>query len=586
MNLSNAENINHLWGKLIIEELIRNGVDYFCICPGSRSTPLTYSVATNQKAKSIVHFDERGAGFHALGYASAKGAPCAIITTSGTAVANLFPSIIEASKKKQPIIILTADRPPELRFTGAHQTIDQVKIFNQYARWQFDMPTPTKEIAPEFVLTTVDQAVSMAHGELKGPVHINCMFREPLAPIKTKTTFLSYTQSIKNWQKSKQVYTKYLKTNHQMDKPLLDECITTINRAHNGIIVVGKLANEDEQKSVVKLAEKLNWPIFPDVTSGLRLGNTHKNIISYFDQILLSNSVAKKANIDAVLHLGGRITSIRWYQFTKKVQPKHYIMVLNHPLRNDPLHCVTLRVKSTISQFCNTLSTLIKKKNKNKCLDYFINVNARIDETIETYFNANKKLSELEIARIISQLIPTNHGIFLASSLPVREMDMYADFKNNNVLIGSNRGASGIDGTIATSIGFSAGLSKPVTTLIGDLAFLHDLNSLAMIKELKWPTCFVVLNNDGGGIFNFLEIAQNKKIFDKFFGTPHGLTFKAVGELFNIEYSEPKNNNDFKKIYRKALSSKKHSIIEIKSNRQNNLAHHKELQSKILSVTK
>ena len=155
-------NINFLWSSLIVEELIRNGVDYFCLAPGSRSSPLAVAVAENPKAKSFIHFDERGLGFYALGMTSATKQPCAIITTSGTAVANLFPSIIEASKKKLPLIILTADRPPELRFTGANQTIDQVKIFGDYVRFFFDLPTPTEDIRPEFVLTTIDQAVARA----------------------------------------------------------------------------------------------------------------------------------------------------------------------------------------------------------------------------------------------------------------------------------------------------------------------------------------------------------------------------------------------------------------------------------------
>jgi 2-succinyl-5-enolpyruvyl-6-hydroxy-3-cyclohexene-1-carboxylate synthase len=180
MNFPKLPNANHLWSSLIIEELIRNGVDYFCLAPGSRSSPLAVAVATNPRAKSFVHFDERALAFHALGYASAPRKACAVITTSGTAAANLFPAVIEASKKKLPLVILTADRPPELRYTGANQTIDQVKMFGDYVRWQFDMPCPTADIPANFVLTTIDQAVFRANGEVKGPVHINCMYREPL----------------------------------------------------------------------------------------------------------------------------------------------------------------------------------------------------------------------------------------------------------------------------------------------------------------------------------------------------------------------------------------------------------------------
>ncbi|MCA9407814.1 MAG: 2-succinyl-5-enolpyruvyl-6-hydroxy-3-cyclohexene-1-carboxylate synthase, partial [Candidatus Omnitrophica bacterium] len=158
MNL-NQPNLNLLWATLIVEELIRNGVDYFCISPGSRSAPLTIAIAQNKKTVSLIHCDERGSAFHALGYSAATGKPCAVVTTSGSALGNLFPAVIEASKKKVPLILLTADRPPELRFTGANQTIDQVKFFGEYVRWSFDLPTPTKDIPPQFLLTTCDQLV-------------------------------------------------------------------------------------------------------------------------------------------------------------------------------------------------------------------------------------------------------------------------------------------------------------------------------------------------------------------------------------------------------------------------------------------
>jgi len=178
-------NINHLWGTLIIEELSRLGVDYFCVAPGSRSSPLVIALAQNKNIKSLVHFDERGLGFHAMGYAAATGKPAVLICTSGTAAANFFPAVIEASKKKLPLIILTADRPPELRQTGAVQTIDQVGIFGKYTQWATDMPCPDVQIAPGFVLTTMDQAWYQAVRN-RGVVHVNCMYRPPLTLLTPK----------------------------------------------------------------------------------------------------------------------------------------------------------------------------------------------------------------------------------------------------------------------------------------------------------------------------------------------------------------------------------------------------------------
>ncbi|MCA9399406.1 MAG: 2-succinyl-5-enolpyruvyl-6-hydroxy-3-cyclohexene-1-carboxylic-acid synthase, partial [Candidatus Omnitrophica bacterium] len=209
MSIINTSNINTIWASLIIEELIRCGVDYFCISPGSRSTPLAVAVANHKKARSFIHFDERGSAFHALGYAAAAKKAACVITTSGTAVANLFPAVIETAKKKLPLIILTADRPPELRFTGANQTIDQVKIFGDYTNWFFDMPAPSTDCAPEFILTSIDQAVAKANGYPKGPVHLNCMFREPLAPLNDKNNYAKYLTTVKNWGKRQTPFTIY-----------------------------------------------------------------------------------------------------------------------------------------------------------------------------------------------------------------------------------------------------------------------------------------------------------------------------------------------------------------------------------------
>lgn len=347
-----------------------------------------------------------------------------------------------------------------------------------------------------------------------------------------------------------------------------------------GIIVVGKLAGTREQKSVLALAEKLNWPVFPDVTSGLRLGNSHKNVIHYFDQILLGRDRPRPVPM-GVLHLGGRMTSKRWYDYIEQIKPSEYIMVLNHPLRNDPLHGVTLRVQSRVDDFCNALAQKVTKGKANPFLSSLQKLNGRIDGIVEEYFGKEAQLSEAAAARLVTQHIPDDSGLFLASSLPVREVDMYADPKGKPVVVGANRGASGIDGTLASACGFAVGLQKRVTLLIGDLALLHDLNSLAMLKQSLHPVVAVVLNNDGGGIFHFLPIAQFKSGFEKFFGTPHGLTFAAAAEMFDLNYVKPASAWEFIRAYRAAAQSRTSTLIEIESDRTRNVKSIQKLQEKI-----
>ncbi len=578
MNTVDSPNINHLWARLIVEELIRTGVEYFCISPGSRSSPLATAVALNKKAKSFVHFDERGVAFHALGYVSAAKRPCALICTSGTAAANFFPAIIEASKKKLPLVVLTADRPPELRYTGANQTIDQVKLYNAYVRWEFDVPCPTTEIKPEFVLTTIDQAVYRAKGVPPGPVHLNCMYREPLAPVNAQEDFAEYCAGLAYWEKQPQAFTHYIAPEQTFSEIRSKALCDTLEDIKNGVIVTGKLSSITEQKAVLKLAEALNWPVFPDIASGMRLGAKHKNIIPYFDQILLSDAFTNSFPFDGVVQIGGRITSKRWNDAIDQAKLKHYIMILNHPLRNDPGHKVTLRMEGSVSAIYESISRKLQRRQGNKVLGQLQEASQKVHEVIHLKLNKVKKISEPGVAHLISEHIPSEHSLFLANSMPIRDVDMYARSDKNAVTLGANRGASGIDGNIATAAGFSAGLEQPVTLLIGDLALLHDLNSLAMTAKLKQPLILIVINNNGGGIFSFLPVAEFGGIFEQYFGTPHDLNFEGAANMFRLKYYAPQDQNEFTRSYREALRQKNSVIIEVRTNREENATLHRDLQ--------
>lgn len=577
MNLQQSPNINYLWSSLIIEELVRSGVKYFCIAPGSRSSPLTVAVARHPKARHFIHYDERGLAFHALGYACAHREPAALICTSGTAGANFYPAIIEASKKKVPLVVLTADRPPELRATGAVQTIDQVGLFGKYVKFQSDLPCPDIKIKPEFVLTTVDQAVYHAVRGPAGVVHLNCMFRDPLAPVATGENFKAYTQGISTWTKNEEPYTTYVRAaTVNLDAKAIARRIDGIR---NGLIVVGKIGGESEQNAVVLLARRLGWPVFADASSGLRLGKADKNIISYFDQILASPKFIRKLNFDGILHLGGRMTSKRFYDFAAALPLKDYVMVLNHPLRNDPDHRVSLRVESSVGTFCEAVGKDIKQRKPSAALTILVDANRAADAVMEEYFAVNGTLSGPHAARLISQQIPQGAGLFLGNSLPVRDMDFFGDFKGCPVFVHGNRGASGIDGNVASAAGLSNGFDGPVTLFIGDLALLHDLNSLSMLRDLKHPVVTVVVNNDGGAIFSFLPIADSKDVFEKFFETPHDLSFHEAASMFGLSYARPSTAWEFVRVYQAALKSGKSAIIEISTSRAGHVGTYKTLQS-------
>ncbi len=571
--------LNTIWANLIVEELIRNEVVYFCISPGSRSTPLTVAVARHPQARKIVHFDERGAAFHALGYARATGRPAVLICTSGTAAANYFPAVIEAAVDFIPMLILSADRPPELQDSGANQTIRQFHLYGDYVRWQHNLPPPDENIKPAMLLTVIDQAVYQATRQPAGPAHVNCMFREPLAPTGNGSERPDYGNDLEHWLKSRQPKTIYPQTIPQPNAKDLTRIAAILNKPRPCLVIVGKLDVWTERKPVLDLARALDAPLWPDITSGLRLGLFDESaIIPYYDQLLLEDPFISVDSPGVVLYIGGQVVSKRLLQFLEKGRYDQLIRVKPYPDRHDSSGRVTLAIESDIGAFCGSLSVHIQRAKIFGWNSYFRNLSDAIDQNITAFLNRTESLTEIAVARIVSANIPAGDGLFLASSMPVRDMDMFGTAAGAVVPVGANRGASGIDGTIAAAAGFAVGLDKPVTLIIGDLAFLHDLNSLSLLKNLPQRVIIVVINNNGGGIFHFLPIVRHTDVFETYFGAPHGLGFGDAARLFNLEYAQPLTQADFESAYREALLCSSSTLIEIKTDRAENLQTHQRLQ--------
>lgn len=587
-----APNINRLWAGLIVEELVRCGVGLFVLAPGSRSTPLVTAIAAHPKARHRIHFDERGTAFFALGYARATGRPAAWITTSGTAVANGLPAAVEASVDGIPLLLLTADRPPELRETGANQTIDQVRLFGDYVRWQFDLPAPTPDVRPEAVLTTVDQAVYRARRPPAGPVHLNCMFREPLAPDPGGRSYPDDLRSLAAWRGRNAPYTRYAASAPAVPGWEVEAIWEELSGIERGLVVAGRLPASVQHGAVLRLAERLGWPLLPDVGSGLRLGKAASSRVSvpFYDVALASEQFVAARPPEAVLHVGGRSTSKRLAQFLERHRPDPYVVVRERPSRLDPNHQVTHYVEADLGRFCEALTDLANRTSGVREADVqeadvrtaawtsaWREASRAAEHGLARFFDGDGRLSEPGVARLVSQQLPKAHGLCLASSMPVRDMDAFAVPGSRGVPVASNRGASGIDGTVATAAGFAEGLGRPVTLVIGDLALLHDLNSLALLRHGGPPVIIVVLNNDGGGIFSFLPIAEHRGVFEPYFGTPHGLTFRAAADLFGLAYHHPVTTEAFGEAYASACAQGASALIEVTTERAANRVLHQEL---------
>ncbi len=558
--------INELWAYLIIEELTRQGITYFCLAPGSRSTPLTVAIAKNPKAIPRIHYDERGLAFHALGYAKGSKKPAVIVVTSGTAVVNLFPAIVEASQDNVPLIILSADRPPELRSTGANQSIDQIKIFGDYVRYQFDLPCPNEQTAQKFVLSTTAY-IAFKAGSSSGPVQLNCMFKEPFFEDKV-CPFDAYTNS---WLQSSNPYTEY----HEsfLTKESARKYASLLNPSKNGIIILGPIDNDSDLTAIIKVAKKLQWPIFPDIQSGMRTGYPQSPFIPYHDLLLKSKNLE---DVDIVLQLGERFVSKSLLQYLEN-KPTITLLVSKYPFKYDPLHQVNHRFIFDPILFCQKILDHLPQNPSNNRLSSLKMNSQKIHEKLNMHFSEDQSLTEPGLVRWIMQHIPNNYGLFIASSMPIRDANFFSCQNSRKINLYTNRGASGIDGNLATAFGIAQGSKQPMVILIGDLACLHDLNSLSLIHENERPCIIVVVNNQGGGIFSFLPISKQSNIFEKHFATPHEYSFRDASMQFNIDYSLIQTYQDLTTIFTELHLNKKSALLEIQTLRSENYQLHQNI---------
>ena len=582
--LQDAPNITHLWGQLIVEELVRQGVTQFCVSPGSRSTPLAWAVAQHPRAQAHVHIDERGMAFHALGLAKALQTPVALVCTSGTAVANYLPAVVEARQSHVPLILLTADRPPELLDAGANQSIDQAKIFGGYVLWRHVLPVPDPAIPPEVVLTTVDQAVHRARGVPAGPVHLNCMFREPLDPTPDGFDASAYLTYRHAWSQHTEPYTAYTPSRPMADETGLADLAAEIAATSRGLLLIGQLDRVEDIAAAERFAQALGWPVFPDIASGLRLGDRGGRMVHNYDQLLLAPSFREGLRPQAVIHVGGAITSKRLLTFLAGQNDIAYTHIAPHPYRHDPNHRVRRRIQMHIDDFAAAMASRIDTHVDESWHEWIYARSLDAQQVVEEWIGRRTTLSEIMVARTTSELLPEHSVLFIGNSMPIRDMDMYASPSGHRARVAANRGASGIDGNIATAAGYANALGVPVTAVIGDLAALHDLNSLVLLRSTRAPVVLVVINNNGGGIFSFLPIAEHHEHFEAFFATPHGLRFDKAAAMYGLAYASPDSPRAYADAYHSAVHDHHSVILEVIADRDHNVRTHRALQDELMKA--
>lgn len=538
---------NHVWSSLLLEELYRLGVRDIALASGSRSAPLTMAAAAHPGFRRHLHFDERGLGFMALGLAKGSGRPVAVIMTSGTAVANLWPAVAEAQLTGVPLIILSADRPPELIDNGANQAIDQQGIFGRYPVHQQNLPSPTPSIPAAFVLSSVDQALArQAH--TPGPVHFNCMYPEPLYPGEAYLDFADYLAPLGGWLHSGKPWSPW----QLAEAPCPRQPDWEELQGKRGVIVAGRIQDPAQGRAVAELAERLGWPLLADLQSQIRFDG--RNLVHADLALQNGDFVTELARAEVLLQFGARLISKRLGQFIKQHPWQDYWLVDPQPARLDPDYRLRRRLVCTPSAFAAAHPLGRESHPWHQLAAHQQGISQQIRAACDRF-------SELGICHRLNRLIQGQ--LFVGNSMPARLMDMLGEAGTGPSRVMTNRGASGIDGLIATAFGFSQCSDEPTTLLLGDLSALHDLNSLALLGKASRPLVMILLNNDGGSIFRMLPVPTQDALLETYYCLPHGLHFEHAAAMFGLAYRAPTTLDEFERDYAAALQSGT-TLIEIK----------------------
>lgn len=535
-------------------EMYAYGIREVVISPGSRSTPLALAFEAHPNIKTWIHPDERSASFFALGLIKGSNRPVAILCTSGTAATNYTSAVAESDISNLPLVVLTSDRPHELRGIGAPQTLNQVNMFQNFVRHQFDMPlADDSNGAVEVVRYQMQIASQFFQGPQRGPVHFNLPFREPLTPDFDMTDLLkSEEKEIPTYQKTASI-----------------DSIIPILKRKKGIIIVGDMQHQDARE-LLPFATVHDLPILAGPLSGLRQSE-HPNIISTYDLLYRAGF---NPDVDFVIRVGKPALSKKLNQWLK-TSDAYQILVQNSALPDAFPVPSDVTFEMSANDFFRSLGE-VPVVHRRSWLTQWQQMNYQAVAEVESY--VNHATDEAANIGVLLEKLTEEDTLFVSNSMPIRDIDNL--FVKGKVQIYANRGANGIDGVISTALGMA--VHKKVTLLIGDLAFYHDMNGLLMAKLNDIHINIVLLNNDGGGIFSYLPQKKSAaQYFERLFGTPTHLEFKHAALLYDFGYKYLETVEDFKYT---SLSQLDSYIYEVRTDREDNLQQHQILYKKLSEI--
>lgn len=557
-----------LWASVAVETLARLGLSTAIVCPGSRSTSLTLALASHPDIEAIPILDERSAAFFALGCARRLHQPVVLVCTSGTAGANFYPAIIEARESRAPLIVLTADRPPELRDCASGQTIDQQKLFGAYPVWYAELAIPSLERLAYLRQTMVQAWVRSQ----PGPVHLNCPYRDPLAPLP-EAAALALANTLDEAHFFASVTPPPVATPQLAQLPWADW-------QRRGVIIAGPAQPPDPQRyceAVGALSQHLGWPVLAEGLSPLRNHQAlNPHLIWTYDSLLRQPDWANTLKPDSVIQLGPLPTSKALRQWLADTQPQRWIIDPSDT-NLDPLHGPTRHLRTCVEALTPLLSHAPLSPPPCPYLNQWQTLNQQLSHQLNHTLAQLSDPFEGKAAWLLSQTLPPDTPVIIANSMPVRDVESFWQPNHRRLRPYFNRGANGIDGTLSTALGV-AHRDRPSVLLTGDLAFLHDTNGLLTLPQFQGHLTIVLINNQGGGIFEMLPIAQFEPPFEQYFATPQTVALAPLCQAYGVEHTPIQ---DWSQLAERltALPARGVRLLEFKTDRKQDAARRRRYQA-------
>lgn len=570
---------NALWSGAFFDELARIGVTDVCVAPGSRSTPLVLAAARDGRFRMVSIVDERSAGFFALGSGKATGRPAVVITTSGTAAANLYPAVIEASQGEVPLLVLTADRPHRLRDTDGNQAMDQLRLFGTFPRAFFDVELPRPE-GPSFrhLRSLAARACAVASGSPMGPVHLNFPFEKPLEPHldEEQEAFTGDQAPVEEGRSEDRPFVQVTKGSPEVSDDELDRIRGLMEGRERGVIVVGPTSEAVEVgPAALALGAVTGFPVLADPLSGARFGPSQgAHVVGGYDLFLRSGFAREALSPELVLRIGGSPTSAGLLDYLTESVDAYQVVIDSGSRWKDHVAAATEYVHASPALLLRRLA--IKTQNRPDPSWRALWVEAEFRTRSVLNEAGPGELLEGEILAAVAAALPERSALFVASSMPIRDLDAFGFPSPKPLRVYGNRGTSGIDGLVSTTLGIAFGSGGeggdenqvPTIGVLGDLAFFHDMNGLLAAKTLDPPVVFVVVNNDGGGIFHTLPVRGHEPAFSRFFSTPHGLDFEEAAGFFGIPHARAVSVEELQDLLSEAIGRGGAGIVEIHTRKE------------------